>query len=462
MKYLPFNFESLSNGKFLISNMMGFFEVLDDRDQLEALVCKKPTSSDRQLKAKKFLFDQDEDISPFIQLYASSYAWKLGLGITSPYLFIIVPTLRCDHNCSYCQVSRVNEDKTGYDLAVDEIDNIISVIMKYGKPPYKIEFQGGEPLLNFEFIKAFIEKFSEAVSGAQVEYVVATSLSKLNDEVITYAKDRPIHFSVSLDGAAAIHNANRRHHIYDSFQKASHGIALLQTELGRDRVATVTTVTKELLDRPETIIDTHIELGLHDMFVRPLSPYGFASEKYNRYYSTDDYLRFLRRLLISLVKENRSYKLVEHNFLIHLERIFRKDMNRYVDLKSPAGHLMGAMIFNYDGRVFGSDEARMIYEQTKLESLSIGKLGPDFTLSQSEESVNILTDSFISEIPGCDECAYQPYCGVDPMYHLSTQQDHIGNRAISDFCKLQKGMFDILFTSFDDKATKDTLMSWLN
>ncbi len=39
----------------------------------------------------------------------------------------------------------------------------------------------------------------------------------------------------------------------------------------------------------------------------------------------------------------------------------------YVDLRSPAGIGLGALVYNYDGRVFASDEGRMLRnDQHKL------------------------------------------------------------------------------------------------
>ena len=36
------------------------------------------------------------------------------------------------------------------------------------------------------------------------------------------------------------------------------------------------TTTEASLDRPRDIIDTYAELGLRHVFLRPISPYGFA------------------------------------------------------------------------------------------------------------------------------------------------------------------------------------------
>jgi hypothetical protein len=39
-------------------------------------------------------------------------------------------------------------------------------------------------------------------------------------------------------------------------------------------------------------------------------------------------------------------------------------------------------------------------------------------------------------LPGCSDCAYQSFCGADPVRNYATQDDVIGNRAEGNgFCK---------------------------
>ena len=41
-------------------------------------------------------------------------------------------------------------------------------------------------------------------------------------------------------------------------------------------------------------------------------------------------------------------------------------------------------------------------------------------------------------LAGCSECAFQQYCGADPVHNHATQGDMYGHRPTSDFC--QKNM----------------------
>ncbi len=64
--------------------------------------------------------------------------------------FIIIPTLRCNLTCSYCQVSRAAENAKGFDWSVDQFDKFLSFFNENSGFNPKVEIQGGEPLLIFD------------------------------------------------------------------------------------------------------------------------------------------------------------------------------------------------------------------------------------------------------------------------------------------------------------------------
>ena len=64
----------------------------------------------------------------YSNLTSSALAFRYQSNLIRPSLFLIIPTLRCDHNCLYCQVSRVKADAEGYDLDVRYIPHIIEKI----------------------------------------------------------------------------------------------------------------------------------------------------------------------------------------------------------------------------------------------------------------------------------------------------------------------------------------------
>ncbi len=65
---------------------------------------------------------------------------------------MIVPTLRCNAKCIYCQVSSKSAEALKYDMNEATAKRIVDLIFLSPSPGIKIEFQGGEPLLNFKLV----------------------------------------------------------------------------------------------------------------------------------------------------------------------------------------------------------------------------------------------------------------------------------------------------------------------
>ena len=80
-------------------------------------------------------------------------------------------------------------------------------------------------------------------------------------------------------------------------------------------IAALMTTTDASLDCPEDIVDEYVDLGFNDIFIRPISPYGFAVRTNSAFkYETDKFLEFFKdvsvELHISMTKACQSWKLI--------------------------------------------------------------------------------------------------------------------------------------------------------
>lgn len=464
MKILPFNFERMHENNNFISNLSGFHTLVTDSELNDLVDFGTVTSSDLRAELRKKLFiGTDSELDTSISALAASLGKQLINNMEFRPIYMIVPTLRCDHTCNYCQVSRASILASGYDLDEALIPKIISTIERSSKSPYKIELQGGEPLLRFDLITKIYSEAEKQLSDS-FQLIIATSLSPLSDEVLSWAKNRNVFFSVSLDGDSIVHNANRIHPSKNSYSYAVEGIKRIICELGVDRVSTVTTVTDALINDPMSLLTAHMEVGLYDLFIRPVSPYGFANTHAQRKYTIDDYMMFYERLwaLIHNLNED-GIKFKEHSAGIHAKRLFRPAYSSYADLKSPSGVVFNCILFNYDGKVFGSDESRMLQKTTTNQDFSMGKVGA-ISIKNSSFYSNITTQSFNFLHPGCETCAFQPFCGTDPCQNVSLQGEPIGDKSISEFCSYHKSMFRFIVQKYFLGSNKDKFLieEWIN
>jgi uncharacterized protein len=458
---LPIRFERTAAGGYLVSNMVGDFLSLSS-DEFERLIELRLAPGDG-LYEKAYashLITRAGQIAQ-LQLLAMRLRSRMAFLREPSALHLFVVTLRCEHSCPYCQVSRQSTDRSRFDMSEDTAQRALAIALESSAPFIKIEFQGGEPLLNFPLITKIVEaaKRDAARVGKEVEFVIASNLALLDDAVLSYCKANGILLSTSLDGPADLHNKNRPRPGGNSYELAVQGIRVAQQVLGKDRVAALMTTTEASLDRVEEIIDEYVALGLDGIFLRPLSPYGFAVKtKQIQKYDIKRWLDFYTRGLRYVLDLNRrGAKFVEFYTALVLARMLTDRPTGYVDLRSPAGIGLGAMVYNYDGRVFASDEGRMLAEMGD-DTFVLGHVN-DATyrsLVFSDKLVQQVAESLSQCAPECHQCVYESHCGADPVYHHATQADALGMKPISAFCARQKGVMrtviDLLQNSPDDAA----------
>lgn len=464
---LPSRFIEIEEKKYLLSNEVGEFLIVD-RSQLEAFCHKRLNPSEplyHDLKSKHFLVDEDSSVA--IDLLVLKYRTKAQRlsSFTSLHLFVV--TLRCDYNCAYCQVSRQTQEKTRFDMTVETADRALEHVFRSPSTTIKIEFQGGEPLLNFPLIRYIVEKSKEINSSENrdIQYVIATNLSYLDDEILEFCLMNDIYLSTSLDGPADLHNRNRPRPDRDGFSLTVQKIQEAQRILGKDKISAIMTTTESSLGRVKEIIDVYLELGFAGIFLRPISPYGFAirtreAGKYN----IERWLTFYKEGLEYILSVNRSgHRFVEFYTALFLTKLFSPFASGYVDLQSPAGIGISAIVYNYDGDVYASDEARMLAEMGD-KTFRLGNLHKDpyEKMMLSDVLLDTLDQSIAESCPQCSECGFLSYCGSDPVYHHATQGDLIGHKAFSAFCARHMGMLKHLILLLEkDEEARNLMMGWI-
>src|SRR5262249_1178559 len=142
------------------------------------------------------------------------------------------------------------------------------------------------------------------------------------------------------------------------------GIKRARRALGSGQVAALMTTTQLSLQYPREIIDEYVRQSFHTVFLRPISPFGFAvRSRHKTGYEMEAFLEFYRTGLQHFLDiTSRGYRLVEIYTKILLEKILTPNGTGYVDLQSPAGAGLNVLVYNYDGDVYATDESRMLAE----------------------------------------------------------------------------------------------------
>lgn len=410
-----------------------------------------------------FLQDRGDVIDPSSGLEWEAFAHRVAQRISAPqrldYL-ILVPTLRCNLSCDYCQVSRAAEKARGYDWDAATLEGVLRLIDSLTGPTIKIEFQGGEPTLRPDLIRAVIARCTRF---ERAEFVICTNLQKVTDEVLALF-DRPdVFISTSLDGNPEQHE-RRRTKAKGQTDEFLANLDMLYRRYGRGKISALPTIDPANPPDPRSIIDAYSSFGIHSIFLRPINFHGFARSRFAGSAATPlawtAYYESFVRELIRLNWENRDRVLQETYLSICLRKIFKPGFERHVDLRSPNPAGVDYLLIDHDGKFYPSDEARMLARSGVID-LAIGDVRNGF----DGEKQSLLNRSASNTFdPDCERCVYQPYCGRDVIDDLARYGRIDLPRTETDFCRRHRRVFDFLFQLiFDpDPAVQHSLCRWLD
>lgn len=416
-----------------------------------------------RLKSRFFVLGQDAHGSR--RLLASRLAARNETVNAGPSLHIIVPTLQCAHSCQYCQVSRSIAD-TGHTLSVDMLLKACDSIFESPARNLTVEFQGGDPLIRFDLVKLAILHISERNSQERrnIRFVVASTLHQLDEEMCRFFASHGVVLSTSVDGPASLHNRNRPIPGRDAYEKTINGISLARSIIGPDSVSALMTTTKASLSHPEAVVDEYVNLGFKEIFLRPLSSYGFAKRNQCLLgYTPEQFQSFYQRAFKRVLEWNRAgTPLREVYASIILNKILSSFDAGYVDLQSPTGAGRSVMVYNYDGYVYPCDEARMLAE-TGDTSLRLGKIGDSLlSLQTSPVMQELLETSSVERIEGCKTCTFKSYCAPNPV-DAKAQHGRMNAPVLeTEHCTRHQSLFDFFFGLIrnSDDALSDLLHNW--
>ena len=457
-----FNFKELTDGRLLLTNDFGYYAVLRRSDVFDLIRGKLSSDTDLygELREKHFIIERED-------LYSDRIKEQLrdakGYLFSSTALHIFVVTDMCNAECVYCQAR--TKDHPSHGLMTNEIgERAADIALQSPAMQLTFEFQGGEPLINFSVIKHIVEYTEENKKDKEIEYTIVSNLSLLSDEIVSFFKKYNFKVSTSVDGPRELHDCNRplvsKH---SSFDFAKMGIT--KTTSAQIPTGAIETTTRKSLQYPEEIIQAYSELGLDSIFLRMLTPLGFAKEEWAEIgYSAEEYLEFYKAALNRIIELNKLGKhIIEKHAVIFLRKILDGSTINYIELRSPCGASVGQLAYYYNGYIFTCDEARMVYEAGDPAFLLGNVFSSSYSdLMQSKTCKGACAASILESLPECCDCVYMPYCGVCPVINYATERDPILQYARGYRCKIYSGILDYLFNLLinGDHNTKTVLWSW--
>lgn len=463
MKLNYFNFKKFED-KILLTNDFGchlfvtpeeFVSIINKQVDIESELGKK-------LIEKQMIFtDSNLEYSSFMKHDIRRMKGHVNIA-TSLHIFVV--TTACNVGCVYCQANNGVSCPSLF-MSKEIAEKAVDIALQSPAKCLNFEFQGGEPLMNFEIIKHIVSYAEENRGNHDISYNIVTNLTLLTDEILDYLVEHKFGISTSIDGPQCVHDWNRPFKDGSgTYEKAVSSIKKMQ-ERGI-RVGAIQTTTKTSLKYPREIVRAYKELGFESIFIRPLTPLGKATRNWNDIgYTPEEFLLFYQKVIDELIQINKNERFMkEDHSSILLSRIEGKFVN-YMELRSPCGASIGQLAYYADGDIFTCDEGRMLHEMGDHTF----RLGDVFENSYSEVINNgvcrsVCASSILESIPMCCDCVYQPYCGTCPVVNYAKSNDIIEKEPRGYRCKIYSGMLEYLFKQIlnEDKETIEILRSWSN
>ncbi len=211
-------------------------EILEITDALAALLTTPTPTNESELRKQLTERFGEEQCSEAISDFCA--ARKAGLFsvqrplVYDPYcdrdttewvtrhgvkMITLILTDDCNLRCKYCPSVIYGSGQwksTGKHMTLATARRAVDFLLSHSsevRAPAGVTFYGGEPLLNRKVIEGTIEYAMKAAWPRQLMFSMTTNGTLLSEDFVKWLAERdvPIDISVSLDGPAGIHDANR-------------------------------------------------------------------------------------------------------------------------------------------------------------------------------------------------------------------------------------------------------------
>jgi uncharacterized protein len=378
-------------------------------------------------RIKKFLEQRENDE----ELAELLFKKKESNIITSEKTFfdtlVLFITNRCNLACSYCyESSKGLPDIQEMDL--ETLKETLNYFLENLSHPrnIKINFFGGEPVLNISLIKHSMDLFDDFANKYNIRftYKLITNGTIVDDELIEFLIKNSIDVQVSTDGLENVHNLHRKFPSGEgSYQTIVNNVKKLAEYCDVSARVTVTDFNIDLIGMYEELekigfSDIKIECVISDIFKN-------STNKLN------DFSNRIRLFADYFIDNIRNRKVVNFtNFLFHLRNIhFGGRPNLF---PCQAG------VSKYSIATDGS-----IYFCHRFNNIPQYKWGDVRNGFENSKRINFLSSHQITDRGNekCKECWASQVCGGTCLYASYIEKGD--TKLMSDFyCEFRKQIFE--------------------
>lgn len=468
-----FRFKEFKPGIFLITNDVGEYLFLNQSEFEEFITGQTDKTSDlyKNLFSKGFIKENDDQ---YLNNLAPKYYQKNRGLLAGPSLHIVVVTMNCNHRCIYCQTSSHQDKGHVMNMSEDTAKKTVDIIFQTPNKYIAIEFQGGEPLINWETVKFIVEYALEKnkIAKKELEFRLVSNFSLMKPEILDYLIKKGVAICTSLDGNEETHNHNRQLSTGNSYQNVVKWVQDIREryqKIGDRQLITsfkrgaLLTVTRKTFSNWQKVIDAYRALGYEAIYLRYLNPYGEAKKKDDCSYLVEEFLEFYKKSLDYILEINKNGELfIEKIAQMFLTKILTPNDPNHLDWRSPCGAGTGEIAYYFNGDIYTCDEGRMIAAMGddifKIGNVSQNNLED---LINSDACKVCATASCIDGNQGYEDDVYKPYLGLCPVYNYTAYQNLFPAMVENQKWLMDRGIVEYLFEKLQDENNQEIFKSWI-
>lgn len=370
-------------------------------------------------------------------------------------------TQNCNLRCKYCVYSGnyENREHSSLRMSRETAYKAIDYLVEHSANSEKLHlgFYGGEPLLEFELIKDCVEYIRKA-TNKEIIFNITTNCVLLDEEKIDFLYQNDFRVTISLDGPANIHDANRvKLDNSGSFSNVITAIQVIKKKypeyLGKININAVIDISKGFKDVYDFFISNE---EVRDIY----TTYNFQSNDYaiNRKVMSEEFISQYMleqfKYLMAMMEKKGVYtrsNIFDANIKQLIERVHKVIM--YKTFEASKEHHSGPCVpgkhrlfINVSGCFYPCERVNEL-----SDPMQIGNLDTGFILEKVQNLLNLgkLTET------ECRNCWAFRFCTIcaakaDEQGQLSRDRklenckltrDTI-HRLLIDYCLLRELGFD--------------------
>lgn len=450
---IPFT-QRIIKDRYLVSNVLGCWDFLekDEFRMLSSLNFEAGTPLFRRLRERGLVVDA-HNLKNVIDDYRSLNANLFN----DTSLHIAVLTTRCNLRCGYCQA----RSSALQDMQCDVAAHVLKVLFDVRNKNVTLEFQGGEPLLNWKTLAYLAQQARALNTGSKdLRLALVTNFTLVDEGMMQFISDHDIEVCVSLDGPRSLHDKNR---VFEG-GRGTYDIVVRNVEKYEKKfnkkISLLPTITKNSFTHYKELIDEYVRLGQTTISLRPVNKMGNACARWeNVGYTAEEFIAFYRKAFDYILQLNRrGVDIQERTAGIILKKVLKKADPGYVEMMNPCGAGRGQIVYMPDGSCFPCDEARMVGD----DILKMGNIVQEsYEDLMKKENVLHLLEASLLELYDTGS-VYRPWMGTCPVVNYAMHKDFVNKVWCSPAYRIYHAQFDYLFGKIlEGKDNLEIFNRWL-